>query len=194
MLGFVTAEFLCQRFPEYREGELSKLRAYLVSQKHLVTVSRSVQLGDFLRLGKGEEKTGGRNKTALLVDALEAVLGAIYIDGGLEPARDFVMKHILSPELDRFAGDALASPLTDYKSALQERLRASGFPEPEYALIRERGPDHSKIFSMEVRLQSFFARAEGHTKKSAEQEAAKQALEYLDSTLKTEAKNRSDKF
>src|SRR5437764_5287459 len=120
VLGFVTTQEVFQRFPQFREGERSKLRAHLVSEKHLIRVAQELELGHYLNLGRGEEKSGGRNKTALLVDALEAVLAAIYLDGGLEAARQFVLRAIVTPELDRIASNGPSLPVTDYKSALQE--------------------------------------------------------------------------
>jgi dsRNA-specific ribonuclease len=106
VLGFVTSEALFQRFPEYHEGQLSKLRAHLVSERHLIQVAQQLDLGSFLRLGRGEEKSGGRHKTALLVDALEAVLAALYLDAGLEVARKFILDVIVSPELEKVAATA----------------------------------------------------------------------------------------
>src|SRR5712692_9168502 len=126
VLGFVTTEELFHRFPHFREGELSKLRAHLVSEKHLIRVAQELELGHYLRLGRGEEKSGGRNKTALLVDALEAVLAAVYLDGGMEAARSLVLRHILTPELGRIALNGNTLPSHDYKSALQEKLQAIG--------------------------------------------------------------------
>jgi ribonuclease III len=189
VLGLITTEDLFHRFPHFREGELSKLRAHLVSEKHLIRVAQSLELGHYLRLGRGEEKSGGRNKTALLVDALEAVLGAMYVDSGLEAVRGVVMQHIVAPELERIARNGSNLPLTDYKSALQEKLQAMGQMQPSYTLVKEQGPEHSKTFTVEVRLQSsagrrdaeFMGRAEGSTKKNAEQGAARQLLEYLQS-------------
>ncbi len=184
VLSLATTEELFHRFPHFREGELSKLRAHLVSEKHLISVAQQLELGFYLRLGRGEEKSGGRHKTALLVDALEAVLGALYLDGGMENARRFVLQRIVNPELER-NGSSL--PVTDYKSALQEKLQANGRPQPTYVLVKEHGPDHSKTFTVEARLHTadhrgkaaFVGRAEGSTKKNAEQDAARQALEYL---------------
>jgi len=140
-----------------------------------------------LNLGRGEEKSGGRNKTALLVDALEAVLAAIYLDGGLDAARELILRTIVVPELERIASQGSSLPVTDYKSALQEKLQASGRPQPTYTLVKERGPEHSKTFTVEARLQpldnggkaEFVGRADGSTKKNAEQDAARQVLEYL---------------
>lgn len=186
VLGLLTTEELCRRFPHFREGKLSKLRAHLVSEKHLFRVANSLNLGDFLRLGRGEEKSGGRKKTAILADALEALLAAIYLDGGLETVRTLVVRRIVDPELDQLAKEDGAMPLTDYKSALQEKLQASARYQPSYILVKERGPEHSKTFTVEVRLHAangsrpeFVGRAEGSTKKNAEQGAAREALQYL---------------
>ncbi|MBZ5718837.1 MAG: ribonuclease III [Acidobacteriia bacterium] len=187
VLSLVTTEELFHRFPHFREGELSKLRAHLVSEKHLIRVAQELGLGHYLRLGRGEEKSGGRNKTALLVDALEAVLGAMYLDGGFEPARRFVVQRVVAPEMERMALHGNGLPLTDYKSALQEKMQATGHPQPAYVLVKEHGPEHSKTFTVEVRMQGpstqskpeFVGRAEGSTKKNAEQEAARQVLEYM---------------
>lgn len=189
VLGFVTSQSLFERFPEFREGELSKLRAHLVSARHLIRVARELQLGSFLRLGRGEEKSGGRNKAALLVDALEAVLAAVYLDGGLEPARQFVLNRILDPELRRLDDQSGgAFPVTDYKSTLQESLQAAGKSQPAYVVTKEEGPDHKKTFTVEVRIfaagsarkPEYVARAEGPSKKIAEQRAARRALDYLE--------------
>jgi ribonuclease-3 len=188
VLGFVTSQALFERFPKFREGELSKLRAYLVSARHLIRVSRELQLGSFLRLGRGEEKSGGRNKAALLVDALEAVLAAVYLDGGIEPAKQFVISRIVEPELTRMGEPTDGTfPVTDYKSALQESLQAAGRAQPAYVVTKEQGPDHKKTFTVEVRIHprgggrkpEYVARAEGSSKKTAEQRAARRALEYL---------------
>ena len=187
VLGFITTEELFHRFPDFREGELSKLRAHLVSERHLIRVAQELQLGDYLHLGRGEEKSGGRNKTALLVDALEAVLAAMYLDGGLDTVRRLVLQYVVTPELERIALDGSGLPVTDYKSALQEKLQAIGLPQPVYLLVKEKGPEHSKTFTVEARLPvadghtkpEFVGRAEGSTKKNAEQDAARQVLEYL---------------
>lgn len=186
VLGLITTEELFHRFPLFREGELSKLRAHLVSERHLIQVAQELEVGNYLRLGRGEEKSGGRNKPALQVDALEAILAALYLDGGSEPARRLVIDRIIAPELERVARHG-SLPVTDYKSALQERLQALGRPQPAYVLVKEQGPEHSKTFTVEIRLQSaenggqpeFVGRAEGSTKKNAEQDAAGQVLEYL---------------
>lgn len=185
VLGFVTGQALFERFPHFHEGQLSKTRAHLVSARHLVEVADDLDLGRFLRLGRGEEKSGGRSKAALLVNALEAVLAALYLDAGLETARDFILRCVVDPELERLAEQATgAFPVTDHKSALQELLQAAGRPQPSYSVVKEEGPEHKKTFTVEVRLQAegkpdFVGRAQGSTKKKAEQLAAQQALEHL---------------
>jgi ribonuclease III len=186
VLGLVTTEELFRRFPQFSEGQLSKLRAHLVSKNHLISVAGRLELGRYLRLGRGEEKSGGRNKSALLVDALEAILGAVYLDAGLETARSLILTRIVLPELETFVSSGTAGKITDYKSALQERLQAEGRPQPAYVLVNETGPEHQKTFTIEARLLTpgngkteFTARAKGSTKKNAEQEAARQVLEYL---------------
>jgi ribonuclease-3 len=186
VLGLVTTEELFRRFPQFSEGQLSKLRAHLVSKNHLIKVAERLELGRYLRLGRGEEKSGGRKKSALLVDALEAVLGAVYLDAGLETARPLILNHIVMPELETFVSKGTAGKITDFKSALQEKLQAEGRPQPVYVLVNESGPEHQKTFTIEARLISlgnghteFTARARGSTKKTAEQDAARQVLEYL---------------
>jgi ribonuclease III len=187
VLALVTSEELFQRFPHFREGELSKLRAHVVSERHLIRVAQRLELGHYLRLGRGEEKSGGRGKTALLVDALEAILAAIYLDGGLEAARAFILREILVPELQRMEREGGTLPLTDFKSALQETLQGLGISQPSYELVDEAGPEHNKTFTVEVRLHAkdgkggaeFVGRAQGSTKKTAEQDAARQLLAYL---------------
>jgi ribonuclease III len=189
VLGLITTEELFRRFPQFNEGQLSKLRAHLVSKNHLIRVAEQLQLGKYLRLGRGEEKSGGRNKAALLVDALEAVIGAVYLDAGVEPARNLVLQRIVLPELEEFVSTGRAARVTDYKSALQESLQAASRPQPAYVLVKESGPEHQKTFTIEARLfmlengaVEFVGRAQGSTKKTAEQEAARQVLEYLAST------------
>jgi ribonuclease-3 len=197
VLSLVTSEELFQRFPKFREGELSKLRAHVVSERHLIRVAQKLELGHYLRLGRGEEKSGGRSKRALLVDALEAVLAAIYLDGGMEPVREFILREILVPELENMEREGGALPMTDFKSALQEALQGLGMPQPCYVLVQEAGPEHNKIFTVEARLNAkngesggeFVGRAQGSTKKTAEQDAARQLLAYLASrTQSSESK------
>ena len=182
VLGLVTSETLFHRFPKFQEGHLSKLRAHLVGQRHLLRVAEQLEIGHYMRLGRGEEKSGGRHKASLLVDALEAILAALYLDGGWIVARDFIVRTILEPELAHMKLETSAIPVMDFKSALQEALQARGGAQPVYALVKEEGPEHKKIFTVEVRLPEpgqFVGRAQGATKKRAEQEAARQALEHL---------------
>ena len=184
VLGLVTTEALFHRFPEFQEGHLSKLRAHLVGQRHLLRVAEELHIGHYMRLGRGEEKSGGRNKASLLVDSLEAILAALYLDGGWNVARDFIVRAIVDPELTHMNLETSAIPVMDFKSALQETLQARGGPQPVYALVKEEGPEHKKTFTVEVRLPApemgrFVGRAQGATKKRAEQEAARQVLEHL---------------
>ncbi len=184
VLGLVTSETLFHRFPEFQEGQLSKLRAHLVGQRHLLRVAEQLQIGDYMLLGRGEEKSGGRNKASLLVDALEAILAALYLDGGWQVARDFIVRTIVEPELAHMKLETSAIPVMDFKSALQEAVQARGGPQPVYALVKEEGPEHKKTFTVEVRLpdpemEQCVGRAQGATKKRAEQEAARQVLEHL---------------
>ncbi|MGA9495237.1 MAG: ribonuclease III [Terriglobales bacterium] len=194
VLGLVTSEAIFHRFPKFQEGHLSKLRAHLVGQRHLLRVAEQLQIGRYMRLGRGEEKSGGRNKASLLVDALEAILAALYLDGGWPAARDFIVRVIVEPELAHLNLETSAIPVMDFKSALQEALQARGGPQPVYTLVKEEGPEHKKTFTVEVRLPEaakgqFVGRAEGATKKRAEQEAARQALEHLAALRPNAAKN-----
>jgi ribonuclease-3 len=184
VLGLATSEALFQRFPAFHEGQLSKLRAHLVGQRHLLRVAEQFEIGHYMRLGRGEEKSGGRNKASLQVDALEAILAALYLDAGWAVARDFIVRAIVEPELANMNLETSTMPVTDFKSALQEALQARGAPQPIYALVKEEGPEHRKTFTVEVKLPlpemgQFVGRAQGATKKRAEQEAARQVLEYL---------------
>ena len=184
VLGLATSEALFHRFPAFQEGHLSKLRAHLVGQRHLLQVAEEFQIGHYMHLGREKKKSGGRNKASLLVDALEAILAAVYLDGGWAVARDFIVRAIVEPELARMKLETSAIPVMDFKSALQEALQARGAPQPVYSLVKEEGPEHKKTFTVEVRLlaqafDQFVGRAQGATKKRAEQEAARQALDYL---------------
>lgn len=190
VLGLVVAESLFRRFPGSREGELTRLRASLVSRRHLGEVAFRVRLGELLRLGRGEEQSGGRQKTALLANAVEAVIAALYLDGGLEAARVFIERHIIEPALPDLhlamqAGDTFSGAIGDHKSALQEHLQAAGAGQPQYVLTAQSGPDHQKRFRVQVRIEDSeggsvaLAESEGTTKKQAQQEAARIAFERL---------------
>ena len=177
VLGFVIADILFREFPEFDEGQKSKTKAALVSTASLARLAERLGLGDHLLLGRGEEKTGGRRKQALLADGYEALIAAIYLDGGVEHAHAFISRE--------FAGliDDVRRPeffVRDFKSALQERLQSAGLPLPEYRVTGETGPDHDKVFHVEVRVQGeTVGEADGRSKKDAEQEAARLALDRL---------------
>ncbi|WP_263383041.1 ribonuclease III [Granulicella arctica] len=190
VLGLVVAESLYRRFPGSREGELTRLRASLVSRKHLADVAARIDLGRSLRLGKGEEQSGGRRKPALLANAMEAVIAALYLDGGLAAAQQFIEQHVIEPTLPDLnlalsGGSTFSGAIGDHKSALQEFLQAAGAGQPQYVLTDQTGPDHQKSFRVEVRIESGISLAEsvGTTKKLAQQEAARLAL----TRLRTEA-------
>ncbi len=177
ILGFVVSQRLVERFPEFSEGRLSKMKANLVSAHSLAVVAGRLSLGRFLRLGRGEEKTGGRTKRALLVDAVEAVIAALYLDGGLEAATAFLHNFLLEEPV---LGDAERLAAADHKSALQEWLQARGMPTVHYAVTDERGPEHEKIFTVQAEWRGrVLGRAEGASKKQAEQAAARVTLELL---------------
>lgn len=179
ILGFLVSEALFARYPAYPEGKLSKLKSWLVSANHLHQVAERIHLGPALRLGRGEEKSGGRKKKAILANALEAVLSAVYLDGGMDAARKFVVRWILPEDADGLE-TGLPSNLTDFKSALQERSQSAGLPTPKYAIVSERGPEHAKTFTVEVRLGKDRAvRADGISKKEAGQRAAERMLSEL---------------
>jgi ribonuclease-3 len=188
VLGLVTSQELYQRFPQYKEGQLSKLRGYLVSEKHLIVAAKKIKIGRYLRLGRGEEMSGGRDKVALQVDALEAVVAALYLDAGLEKARDFILDKVIGTEMRKLGRRRADTPLpvTDYKSALQEVTHSLELLQPSYSVVREEGPQHNKLFTVEVRIRRegharplFTAQGQGGTKKKSEQAAAKLALEHL---------------
>src|SRR3974390_2515304 len=183
VLELLTSEFLLKSFPEWTEGQLSKSRARIVNAHSLEIAARSLDIGSHLRLGRGEEKTGGREKPALLADAFEAIVAAMYLDGGLVPARELLTNTLFLQAREN--GDRMAE--SDRKSALQEFLQGKGGQLAEYRLAGESGPDHQKTFLVEVWVKGErMASAEGTTKKEAEQKAARSALERL---LQAEARD-----
>lgn len=186
ILGFLVCEWLLERFPEEDEGRLSKMKAYLVSERTLDHVARDIELGRYLRLNRGEEKTGGREKRAILVDSFEALVAAVYLDGGLEASRSFIRA-----SLDQSFAVIDPSDLTstDYKSALQEALQASGLRVPYYEVAEVIGPDHRRTFCVDVVVEGErFARGEGQSIKRAEQDAARRAItRLLTETIDTDA-------
>ena len=182
ILGFLIAEALVLRHPGQTEGELSRQKAHLVSAAHLHGVARRLELGAYLELGRSEEMSGGRAKKTLLVDALEAVIAAVYLDAGIEPAREFVHNFVLDAPLgnDAEAGTDIQPAITNFKSALQELAQSKKLPQPRYAIVRERGPEHSKVFTVEVRVgKEWTGQADGRTKKIAAQSAARGVWERL---------------
>jgi ribonuclease-3 len=180
VLELLTREYLLKKFPEWSEGQLSKSRARIVNARSLEAAARRLVIGEHLRLGRGEEKTGGREKPALLADAFEAVVAAIYLDAGLGAVRE-VLRRVLFEQALEERGEGMAE--SDQKSALQEFLQGRGQSLAEYRLARESGPDHQKVFQVEVWTNGeCLARGEGGTKKEAEQRAARSALERLEKT------------
>ena len=178
VLGFVIADALFRQFPSWDEGQKSKVKASLVSTTTLARLAEALRLGDHLLLGRGEEKTGGRRKQALLADGYEALIAAIYLDGGIEHAQAFIMREFASLIAEVQAGGATASQ--DYKSALQELAQSRDQGLPQYRLVGVVGPDHRKQFEVEVAIGGEpMARATGSSKKEAEQEAARRSLESL---------------
>jgi len=177
LLGFVIADMLFRDFPEFDEGEKSKTKASLVSTTALARQAERLGLGDHLLLGRGEEKTGGRRKQALLADGYEALIAAIYLDGGIEPARAFIMREF-SPQLDEVHRHGVSAQ--DYKSTLQEWLQSRDLPLPEYRLAGSLGPDHRKLFEIDVMVRGErVASGSGPSKKEAEQDAARATLDKL---------------
>ena len=183
VLGFVVSAWLLERFPDLSEGKLSKMKAYLVSESRLVEIAEALDLGSYILLNRGEEKTGGRRKRALLADAYEALIGVLYVDGGINVAERFLRRELRQ----KLMGIDPASMIgADYKSALQERLQAAGGPGPEYAVVEVQGPDHRRNFRVELRIGGHaITTGEGHTIKLAQQEAARFALESPDDLITT---------
>jgi ribonuclease-3 len=178
ILGFIISEHLTRRYPDYPEGRLSKLKAHLVSAARLHEVAQELELGNHLRLGRGEELSGGRSKRALLADAVEALIAALYLDAGVEVARHFIEQRVVAGFQAPVDGDP--NSVTDYKSALQEVAQSRKLPPPRYTIVNEQGPEHCKTFTVEVRLgKDFVSQAQGLSKKSAGQKAAQQILQQL---------------
>jgi ribonuclease-3 len=178
VLGFLVSEALVAAYPGFPEGRLSKLKAHLVSASHLHQVALRLDLGPHLLLGHGEELTGGRRKRNLLSDALEALIAAVYLDGGLEAARAVVARHVLGGSAG--VEEASEAPDHDYKSALQELAQARKLPQPRYLTVGDHGPEHAKTFTVEVRLgRHWVEQADGLSKKSAGQQAAQRLIARL---------------
>ena len=170
VLGFVSAEYLFREHPDLPEGDLTRMRASLVCEQSLYEVARELELGSYLKLGRGEEAGGGRERQSILADATEAVFAAVYLDGGIQPVRELIVRVLLSQA-------PAAEERRDYKTTLQEVVQRRSGQVLTYHMVDQRGPDHNKTFLFEVRLNgTAIGRGEGHSKKEAEQAAAKAAL------------------
>jgi ribonuclease-3 len=177
VLGFVVSEALVLRHPAAREGELSQWKSHLVSSAYLYGCALGIDLGDFLRLGKGEERNGGRARKTVLANAFEAILAAIHLDGGMEVAKAFVYAKVLH-NLDQMAIGTIE--LLNHKSVLQERTQAMGLPMPRYCTVGTSGPEHAKVFTVEARVGDIISeRATGSSKKAASQQAAELLIDRL---------------
>lgn len=176
VLGFVTAEFLFTRHPNLPEGDLTRIRAALVCEQSLYEVAKKLELGRYLKLGRGEEAGGGRERTSILADATEAVFAAVYLDGGIEEASALIHRVLLDVEREEIVEERRK----DYKTALQELVQRQAGQELTYHMTGEQGPDHAKVFSAEVLLNgTSVGSGSGRSKKEAEQAAAKAALAAL---------------
>ena len=176
VLGLIVADYLCRAHPDVTEGELSRMKHRLVSAPTLASASLRLNLGDFLRFGRGEEKSGGRNKDALLADVLEAITGAIFLDGGLPAATDFVHRALGD---DMKIANPTAAAEADFKTMLQEKLQAERRPAPRYRVVETLGPPHRRTFRVEVSWDEGSVSGEGRSIKGAEVAAAKVALETM---------------
>jgi ribonuclease III len=200
VLGLVVAETLFLLHPDWTEGELTRMRAQLVSRQHMAQVAGAIDLGRYIRLSKGEDRSGLRRKSTVLSNTMEAVLGALFLDGGLKPVHDFVNCHVMGEEAEQLAREMRSgAAMGNYKSALQEHLQATRAGTPVYRVKNESGPDHRKRFLVEVRLRPLgeggasepgraLARGLGSTKKHAEQDAARRALARLTAVVNGKAK------
>ena len=178
ILGLIVADYLFRAYPHASEGELSRMKHRLVSSPTLAKASTELGLGEFVRFGRGEEKSGGRRKAALLADVFEAVMGAIFLDGGLDAATEFVLRSLGEQLRD---ADPIAAAAADPKTMLQERLQANRQPAPQYTVIDTIGPPHHRTFHVELKWNGGTARGEGRTIKAAEAAAAQLALEQMGS-------------
>jgi ribonuclease-3 len=173
VLQLTVSAYLYQKYPQLPEGELAKMRSLLVRESTLADVARDLELNRFLLVGKGEKRSQANQRDSLLCDVLEAVYGAIFLDGGFSEARRVILRNL--PDLN-----AQQMPIIDAKSTLQEHFQQIAKKPPVYSLVQEQGPDHDKSFVVEVRFeQEYLGVGKGHTKKEAEQEAARSALSKL---------------
>lgn len=175
VLGVIVADYLFKNYPKMPEGDLTKTRASLVCEKACCGFSKQLGVGDFLLLSHGEQNSGGRTRSSILADAFEAILAAIYLDGGMEEARKFVLRFVAP-----LVGNAKPKSFKDYKTVLQEIIQQNPEEHLEYVLTGESGPDHDKHFNVEVHLNSnVIGKGGGRSKKEAEQQAAREALELM---------------
>ena len=176
ILEFISSKYLYQNYPNLKEGEMTKVRATVVCEKSLHKIAQKHNFSDFLYLGKSEQVTGGKNRPAILADSVEAIIAAMYLDGGLDKAEKFIIKN-LKDEIEiatKHVGDK------DYKTVLQEKLQEHGDVKIEYEITKEIGPDHNKSFEAQVSLNGkVLAKGKGKSKKEAHMEAAKKALENM---------------
>ena len=180
VLDLAISTYLIKTFPDLQEGELSRLKSMVVSEVSLSKIALEMDLGKYLLLGKGEEHTGGRKKDSLLANTLESIIAAIYLDGGIDQACDFIIK-TFSWHIMTLAREGIS---LDYKTDLQEYCQARGLPLPVYKVLRETGPDHKKTFEIELSINGeVFGMGSGRSKKDAEQKAAKEALKHLTNNL-----------
>lgn len=179
VLNLVIGDILMQRHPDSNEGDLSRMRANLVNEAQLATIARSINLGSYLQLGKGEIQTNGREKNSILADTFEAVMAALYLDGGFDAAFKTIDRHF-SPLIE-----SVTAPMAnyDYKSQVQEFVQVTQHEMPIYTVIHESGPDHDKTFQVRLQLQQLHAEGIGKSKKTAEQDAARKALEMLKTNI-----------
>lgn len=177
VLGFVSAEYLFREHPDLPEGDLTRMRASLVCEQSLYEVARELELGSYLKLGRGEEAGGGRERQSILADATEAVFAAVYLDGGIQPVRELIVRVLLSQA-------PAAEERRDYKTTLQEVVQRRSGQVLTYRMVSQSGPDHNKTFLFEVSLNGeAIGRGEGHSKKEAEQAAARDALADMPDTF-----------
>ncbi len=175
VLSIVVSDYIFKNLTDMPEGELTRVRATLVCEKSLCDLARAIHLGDYLRLGRGEDLSGGRDRPSILADAFEAVIAAIYLDGGMEAASAFILRNMSS-----LLSNRTYTPFVDYKTRLQEIVQQNPEDQLEYHLAGEEGPDHAKIFTVQVILDNnVFSTGRGRSKKAAEQDAAKEALRLM---------------
>jgi len=176
VLNLVVGHILMERFPEIHEGDLSRLRAQIVNESQLAIIARTLDLGNFVQLGKGETQTNGRDKNSILANTLEAVIAAVYLDGGFKAAFDFIAMHFKTP----LNVNAVSDVRGDYKSRLQELVQVSSAHIPQYLIVEESGPDHDKTFRTRLQVGDIQTEGVGKSKKLAEQDAARKGLELLE--------------